>query len=249
MRELQGIYVLWLRDLKRYVRARSRLFGSLGMPFFFLIFFSLGFRRAHIPSLTISYTDFLAPGIIAMVILFTSVFSGVSVVWDRQFGFLREIMVAPISRTAIALGRILGGATTAVLQGWLMLLASLAVGFSPNPIGLFPAALFMVLLAIAFTGVGVAFSTLMRDVHGFQIIINFFIFPVFLLSGAVFPVKELGFVAPLAMLNPMSYGVDGIRWSLTGYSEISPFFDFFVLFTFSLAIVLIASYLFKRTEV
>ncbi|RLI88893.1 MAG: multidrug ABC transporter permease, partial [Archaeoglobales archaeon] len=93
------------------------------------------------------------------------------------------------------------------------------------------------------------FSTLMRDVHGFQIIINFFIFPVFLLSGAVFPVKELGFVAPLAMLNPMSYGVDGIRWSLTGYSEISPFFDFFVLFTFSLAIVLIASYLFKRTEV
>ncbi len=249
MRELQGIYVLWLRDIKRYLRARSRVLGSLGMPFFFLIFFSLGFRRAQIPSLSLKYTDFLAPGIIAMIILFTSVFSGISVVWDRQFGFLREIMVAPIGRTSIAIGRILGGATTAVIQGWIMLIASLAIGFSPLLSGLLPATLFMVLMAVAFTGVGIAFSTLMRDFHGFQIIINFFVFPVFLLSGAIFPIEELGNLAFFAMFNPMSYGVDGIRWSLTGYTEISPVYDFLVLGIFSASLVLIASYLFKRTEV
>ncbi|AEA47731.1 ABC-2 type transporter [Archaeoglobus veneficus SNP6] len=249
MKDLQGVYVLWLRDMKRYVRARSRLFGSLGMPLFFLISFNLGFRRAQIPSLNISYTDFLAPGVVAMVVLFTSVFSGVSVVWDRQFGFLREIMVAPISRTAIALGRILGGATTAVVQGWIMLVVSLAIGFVPHFAGLLPATLFMMLTAIAFTGVGVAISTLMKDIHGFQIIINFFVFPVFLLSGAIFPVKELGNAAFLAMINPLSYGVDGIRWSLTGYTEMGPLHDLFALTAFSIAIVLLASFLFERTEV
>ena len=113
--ELQGIYILWLRDLKRYIRARSRIIGSLGIPIFFLAFFGMGFRRVEIPSLpqNITYIDFLAPGIVSMVVLFTSIFSGISIVWDRQFGFLREIMVAPISRTTIALGRNLGGATTA----------------------------------------------------------------------------------------------------------------------------------------
>jgi len=249
MRELQGIYVLWLRDIKRYVRARSRVFGSLGMPFFFLIFFSLGFRRAQIPSLSLKYTDFLAPGVVAMIVLFTSVFSGISVVWDRQFGFLREIMVAPIGRVSIAIGRILGGATTAVIQGWIMLIASLAIGFSPHLHGLLPATLFMVLMAVAFTGVGIAFSTLMRDLHGFQIIINFFVFPIFLLSGAIFPIKELRSIAFLAMFNPMSYAVDGIRWSLTGYTEISPIYDLLALGGFSVIVVLTASYLFKRMEV
>ncbi|MFW6128402.1 MAG: ABC transporter permease, partial [Halobacteriota archaeon] len=115
MIEPQGIYILWLRDLKRYFRARSRVIGSLGMPFFFLAFLGVGFRRVEFPGLSdVQYVDFLTPGIVAMVILFSSVFSGISVVWDRQFGFLREIMVSPVSRVTIALGRIFGGATTAL---------------------------------------------------------------------------------------------------------------------------------------
>ena len=250
--ELQGIYVLWLRDLKRYVRVKSRILGSLGMPIFFLTFFSLGFRRVEIPSLPsdLTYTEFLVPGIISMVILFTSTFSGISIVWDRQFGFLREIMVSPVSRTTIALGRTLGGATTALIQGLIMALLSFLVGFKPSPRGFVLSVIFMFLIAVAFTGVGVLISTFMRDIHGFQIVINFFVFPIFLLSGALFPISEFPeVVINLAKFNPLTYGVDGIRWATTGYSEFNPFYDFLILVSFCAVIIFVSAFLFSRTEV
>ncbi|RLI77475.1 multidrug ABC transporter permease [Archaeoglobales archaeon] len=250
--ELQSIYVLWLRDLKRYVRARSRIIGSLGMPIFFLAFFGMGFRRVEIPSLpsNLTYIDFLAPGIVSMVVLFTSTFSGISIVWDRQFGFLREIMVAPISRTTIALGRTLGGATTALMQGLIMVVLSFFIGFKPSMGGLLLAFVFMFLIAIAFTGIGIAISTFMHDIHGFQIVINFFVFPIFLLSGALFPISELPeFVAMLALLDPLTYGVDGMRWAMIGYSEFNPIYDFLVLLVFCIAIIVVSAYLFNKTEV
>ncbi len=252
MIELHAVYVLWLRDLKRYVRIRSRLIGSLGMPIFFLIFFGLGFRRAQIPSLPegISYVEFLAPGVVAMVVLFTGTFSGVSVVWDRQFGFLREIMVSPVSRASIAVGRTLGGATTAMLQGTIMFAFSYFIGFRPNMCGIPLALAAMFLIAILFTGIGIAFSTVMRDIHGFQIVMNFFVFPIFLLSGALFPISELPeAVAKLSMLNPLTYGVDAMRWASIGFSEIDPIVDFSVLLASCIAVLLAASFMFSRTEV
>ena len=250
--ELQGIYILWLRDLKRYARAKSRIIGSLGMPIFFLAFFGMGFRRVEIPSLpsNLTYIDFLAPGIISMVVLFTSTFSGISIVWDRQFGFLREIMVAPISRTTIALGRALGGATTALIQGLIMIALSFLIGFKPSINGLLLAFVFMFFIAIVFTGIGIAISTFMHDIHGFQIVINFFVFPIFLLSGALFPISELPeFVAMLALLDPLTYGVDGMRWAMIGYSEFNPLFDFIVLISFCVVIIVVSAYLFNKTEV
>ena len=249
--EFYGVYILWLRDLKRYVRARSRIIGSLGMPIFFLAFLGMGFRRAQIPSLAgVSYIDFLAPGVVSMVVLFTGTFSGVSIVWDRQFGFLREIMVSPISRTTIALGRTLGGATTAILQGFLMLAVSFAIGFKPDFLGMIYSLAFMVLIAISFTGLGVAISTLMEDIHGFQLIINFFVFPLFFLSGALFPVEEFPvYIRFLTYLNPLTYGVDGMRWSLIHYSEFNPFIDFVAIGVFSVLVILISTFLFNRTEV
>ncbi len=252
MVEAYGVYILWLRDLKRYVRARSRIIGSLGMPLFFLAFLGMGFRRAQIPSLPgdISYIDFLAPGVVSMVVLFTSTFSGVSIVWDRQFGFLREIMVSPISRTTIALGRTLGGATTAIIQGFLMLAVSYIIGFRPDPIGMVYSFVFMVLIAISFTGLGVAISTLMEDIHGFQLVINFFVFPIFFLSGALFPVKEFPeFIRFFTYFNPLTYGVDGMRWSLIHYSEFNPFIDFLAIGIFSIFVIIISTILFDRTEV
>lgn len=250
--ELQGVYILWLRDLKKYIRAKSRIVGSLGMPIFFLAFFGMGFRRVEIPSLPseISYIDFLAPGIVSMVVLFTSTFSGISIVWDRQFGFLREIMVAPISRTTIAIGRNLGGATTALIQGSIMLALSLFIGFEPSTEGLVFAFIFMFLIAVTFTGIGIAISTFMHDIHGFQIVINFFVFPIFLLSGALFPISEFpDFVGKLALLNPLTYGVDGLRWALIGYSEFNPLHDFVILLSFCVAVILISAFLFTKTEV
>lgn len=249
--EFYGVYILWLRDLKRYMRARSRIIGSLGMPIFFLAFLGMGFRRAQIPSLEgISYIDFLAPGVVSMVVLFTGTFSGVSVVWDRQFGFLREIMVSPISRTTIALGRTLGGATTAILQGFLMLVVSFAIGFRPDFLGMIYSLAFMVLIAISFTGMGIAISTIMEDIHGFQLVINFFVFPIFFLSGALFPVEEFPeYIRFLTYLNPLTYGVDGMRWSLIHFSEFNPIIDFIVIGAFSVLVILISTILFNRTEV
>ncbi|MDK2795896.1 MAG: type transport system permease protein [Archaeoglobaceae archaeon] len=252
MSEIQGIYVLWLRDVKKFFRIKSRVIGSLGMPVFFLIFLSIGFRRASIPSLPegISYGDFIVPGIVAMILLFSGTFSGVSVVWDRQFGFLREIMVSPVSRTAIALGRTLGGATTALLQGLMLLILSTFIGFS-LPLTTMPLAIFsMFLIAMAFTGLGILFSVFMRDVHGFQIIMNFFVFPIFLISGTLFPISE--FPEPVAMiskLNPLTYGVDAMRYATLGFSEIDPVTDFAVLLLSTFCILLTASFLFSRTEV
>ncbi len=252
MVEFYGVYVLWLRDMKRYVRARSRILGSLGMPLFFLAFLGMGFRRAQIPSLpeSISYINYLAPGVVAMVVLFTGTFSGVSIVWDRQFGFLREIMVSPISRTTIALGRTFGGSTTAILQGFLMLIVSFVIGFRPDLLGMLYSLIFMVLIAISFTGLGVAISTMMEDIHGFQLIINFFVFPLFFLSGALFPVKEFpGFIRLLTYLNPLTYGVDGMRWSLIHYSEFNPVIDFLAIGAFSVFVIVVSTILFNRTEV
>ena len=239
-----------MRDLKRYFRARSRVIGSLGMPFFFLAFLGTGFRRAEIPALEgTSYIDFLTPGVVSMVILFSSMFSGISIVWDRQFGFLREILVAPVSRTTVALGRIFGGATTSLLQGLLMMVVSLIIGFNPEPSGIIYSIIFMLLTSIAFTGLGITFSTFMKDVHGFQLIINFFIFPVFFLSGAIFPLTEFPeWVRLLALLNPLSYSVDGMRWSLIGYNEMNPFVDMAVPLIFSVFMIFIASYFFRRME-
>jgi ABC-2 type transport system permease protein len=245
---LNAVYVLWLRDVKRFVRTKSRFLGSLGMPFFFLIFFSLGFRRATIPTLKIPYVDFVTPGIVTMILLFSGTFSGVSVVWDRQFGFLREILVSPASRISIAFGRILGGTTVAMIQAVMMIFVSLFVGFNPNLLGIPMALIFMFLTGITFTGIGVVFSTQMRDMHGFQLVVNFFVFPLFLLSGALFPIDELGRLKWLALLNPMSYGVDGVRWCLTGYTEINPTIDFAVLLLVGAVSTILAGFLFSRME-
>ncbi|AGK61875.1 daunorubicin resistance ABC transporter membrane protein [Archaeoglobus sulfaticallidus PM70-1] len=250
-KELNGVYTLWLRDLKRYVRARSRIIGSLGMPVFFLAFLGMGFRRANIPSLEgMNYIDFLAPGIIAMVILFTGTFSGVSIVWDRQFGFLREIMVSPISRTAISIGRNFGGATTAIIQGLMMFALSLLIGFRPNIYGIALALVFMFLIAVSFTGLGIIISTLMEDIHGFQLVINFFVFPVFFLSGALYPLDELpAYVRLVSYFDPLTYGVDGLRYSLTGFNEFNPALDLIVLIAFSIFAILFSAIRFSRTEV
>ncbi|MEM0331940.1 MAG: ABC transporter permease [Archaeoglobaceae archaeon] len=252
MSDLQAIYVLLMRDVKKFVRIKSRLIGSLGMPIFFLVFLSLGFRRAYIPSLPaeVNYSNFVVPGIVAMVLLFSSIFSGVSVVWDRQFGFLREIIVSPASRTAIVIGRTLGGSITAILQAFILLSLSYFIGFNFQ-ISKLPIALFvMFLISLTFTSLGILFSVFMRDVHGFQIIMNFFVFPVFLISGSLFPISELPpIVKELALLNPLTYGVDALRWSTIGFTEVNPFLDFLAIFISCICFIMLAAYFFGKTEV
>jgi ABC-2 type transport system permease protein len=252
MINLTAIYVLWLREMKRFLRAKSRIIGMLAMPLMFLAFMGFGFSGISIPGASgnVNYIHFLVPGIIGMGMLFTSMFAGISVLWDREFGFLKEIMVAPVNRVSIVLGRIAGGATTAVLQGFILLLISIAAGFTiPSAYSLLLAVVFMVLIATTFIGLGLVFASKMKDMQGFNLIMNFIIFPLFFLSGALFPLDNLpAFIRTISYIDPLTYGIDGLRASLISFSTFTMAFDFVVLFIFSAVMVFLGTYFFEKSE-
>jgi ABC-2 type transport system permease protein len=247
-----AIYVLWLREMTRFVRAKSRVIGTLGMPLFFMAFLGFGFSRAQLPNLPagVNYIQFLVPGIVGMTLLFSSTFTGISVLWDREFGFLKEIMVAPVSRVSIVLGRIAGGATTSLIQGLAILLLSVPLGFSPGgPLGVLLSLLLMLLISVIFIGLGLVFASNMKDIHGFNMITNFIVFPLFLLSGALFPVENLpAQVRVFAYLDPLTYGVDGLRGSLLGLSIFPLILDLAALSLSCLIMVGLAAWFFERCQ-
>ena len=247
-----AIYVLWMREMKRWWRAKSRIVGSLAMPLFFLVFLGLGFRRMAIPGLAgdVGYIGFLVPGIIGMSILFSSTFGGLSVLWDREFGFLKEIMVAPVSRVSIVLGRIAGGATTALIQAVLILAISYIMGFKIiNISSIFLAIVFMILIAVTFLGLGLIFASKMRDMQGFSIVMNFVIFPLFFLSGALYPLENFPvWLRYISKIDPLTYGVDGLRGALIGVSSFSIFYNFIFMVIFSSVMILLGAYFFEKSE-
>lgn len=245
------VYIMWVRQIKRYWRSKARIIGSLAQPLLFLVALGFGFGPIFQKAGGGNYMDFLAPGIISMSILFTAMFNGIDVIWDRQFGFLKETLVAPVSRYKIMLGRTLGGATVAMIQGLIVLILSLFIGFHiTNFLMVFVGIAFMFLIAILFTAFGTAIASKLEDMQGFQLIINFIIMPLFFLSGALFPLDSLP--SPLKIvtqLNPLSYGVDGIRGALTGVSHLGLLLDFIVLVIVAFIMTLIGSYLFSKIEV
>lgn len=244
------IYILWLRQLKRYVRSKARMISSLAQPILFLVALGFGFGPTFAKSGQGNYIQFLAPGIIAMTILFTAVFSGIEIIWDKQFGFLKETLVAPVSRFKIMLGRTLGGATVAAVQGLVVLFVTFIVGFRLTNWLMLPVAfIFMTLIALLFTGLGTAIASKMEDMQGFPLIMNFIIMPLFFLSGALFPIDDLPKALKIVtQLNPLSYGVDGVRGSLVGLSHFSLFTDFALLSVITLAVIAIGAYLFSKVE-
>ena len=250
---VQGIYALWLREMKRYLRARSRIFGSLGMPFFFLLFLGTGFKNFRPESLPahIDYLNFLAPGMLAVVLQFGSMFTGMAILWDRQFGFLKEIMVAPVSRVAIVLGRTLGGMTTALMQGFLFIAVAFFAGLKLSGFaGFLLTPLFMIFIAGSFVNLGLAIASMMRDMQGFSIVMNFIMVPLLLLSGAMVPIDQFPvWVQWLSYINPLFYGVDGLRYSLIGMSKFPPLIDAAVLFVFCAGMVGLGAFLFSRSDV
>jgi len=199
-----------------------------------------------------NYLEFLAPGIIAMSILFLSVFNGIEVIWDRQFGFLKETMVAPVPRWEIMVGRTLGGATVAVMQGVIVFVLSLFVGFTPifAVWRLALAFVFMFLIALMFAALGTAIASILEDMHGFQLISNFLIMPIFFLSGALFPLNNLPkAIGIITAIDPLSYGVDGLRGTLINGAHYGMMFDFVILLAVSSVIIAIGTYLFSKIQV
>ncbi|PIN89320.1 multidrug ABC transporter permease [Candidatus Pacearchaeota archaeon CG10_big_fil_rev_8_21_14_0_10_34_76] len=246
-----AIYVMWLRQLIRYWRTRSRIIGSLAQPVLFLVALGFGLGPIYAQAGSGDYIQFLAPGIIGMSILFTAMFSGMEVIWDRQLGFLKETLVSPSSRFSIFLGRTLGGATVALIQGIILLLITLLFGFKPLNLALLPLALlFMFLLAFVFTALGTALASKVQDMQAFPMIMNFIIMPVFFLSGAIFPLES----APqgikiIAMFDPLSYQIDALREIFTGVSHFGLVIDFAVTLVCIIFVTLLGIYLFNRVEV
>lgn len=247
---MNALYILWLRQLKRYVRSRSRIIASLGQPLLFLIALGFGFGPIFQRAGQGNYIQFLAPGVIAMTVLFTAVFSGVELIWDRQFGFLKETLVAPVPRIWIMIGRTFGGATVAMIQGLIVLAICMVAGFRPSSVGGVPGALgFMALIAILFTALGTAIASSLDDFQGFQLVMNFLVMPIFFLSGALFPLMGLPKVlSVIASIDPLSFGVDGLRAALIGQAYFGVMTDLGVLAVLSVILLGVGGYLFSRIQ-
>ena len=247
---MSTIYILWLRQVIKYFRTPSRIIGSLGQPLLFLLVFGFGFGSIFKQAGQGDYIQFLAPGIIMMSVLFTAVFSGIDLIWDRQFGFLKETMVAPVPRWHIMLGKTLGGATVASLQGLIVFVLSLFIGFKVENFFMLPvAAVFVLLVALLFTALGIAIASMLEDMQGFQLIMNFLVMPIFFLSGALFPLHGLPpALDVITKLDPLTYGIDGIRESLIGVGNFGIATDLLVVVVITVILVGIGSFLFERIQ-
>ena len=260
-RNLKGAYTIWYRDVIRFARDRVRMLAALGQPLLYLFVFGTGLAPAMSTATNgaLDFRQFMFPGILAMAVLFTAIFSAISIVWDREFGFLKEVMVAPVSRTAVALGKVAGGATVAMFQGVIVLLLAPVVGVKLTAgqvamlIGL------MLLLATVMTSLGIVIAVRQRTMEGFQMMMNFLMMPMFFLSGAFFPLRGVPlWLAWLSRLDPVTYGVDALRQEtlrrsvppgLLGTLALHPVrTDILVMMGLSVAFVIPAVWLFGRQE-
>jgi ABC-2 type transport system permease protein len=245
------IYVLWLREVKRYLRSRAQIVASMGQPLLYLLVLGFGLGPVFAQAGRGSYLQFVAPGVIGMGVLFTSIFSGIGLLWDRQFGFLKETLVAPVPRLQIMVGRTLGGATIALVQGLLVLIVCLAAGFRPQSFtGLLMAFVYMSLIAVVFAALGTAIGSGLRDMQGFQFIMNFLVMPIFFLSGALFPLNNLPTALTIATrVDPLSYGIDGLRGALIGLTQFGPIVNLGVLAVFASGFLVLGAWAFSRIQI
>jgi ABC-2 type transport system permease protein len=255
----QAVFVVLLRELKRYWRAKPRVISSVAQSIFFLAIFGLGLGNFVGNIGDVNYLSYIAPGVIGMGLLFGSVFSGVSVIFDRQFGFMREMMVAPVSRTSIIIGKILGGACTATIQGLILLTVSGLLGaFSPSialMIGAVASIGAMFLISSGFVGLGVSIGSTLNDFHAFQLLSTFVMWPMFMLSGVFFPIDAVPFALQIVMLiDPMFYGVELLRWCLLGAGTtlLGPYgwlISFAVVVFFNALMIGLGTYLFSKAQI
>jgi ABC-2 type transport system permease protein len=247
---MEIIYILWLRQVKKYFRSKSRVIGSLGQPILFMLAFGFGFGPIFAKAGQGNYLQFLVPGIITMSIVFMAIFSGLEIIWDRQFGFLKEMLVAPVSRIQIMTGRSLGGATVASIQGLIVLVLSLFIGFRPASLQLLVAGLlFMFLIALIFTLLGTGIACLLKDFSAFQLIVNFLIMPLVFLSGAFFPLAGLPkALYSIVIFNPLSYGVDALRETLSNAGHFAIWHDSLILLITVVIFTIFSSYFFSKIE-
>lgn len=247
MSELRKIYGLWRREVIRYWREKSRIISSFIIPVLWLLVFGGGMRGMELAGVQ-DYQTFIFPGIVGMTLLFTSVWSGVSVIWDREFGFWKEIMVAPVSRTSIVIGKALGSGTSALIQGSIMLPLAFLIGVHLSPLSVIILIPTMILIAIGLVCIGLLIASVINSMEAFNFIMSLVVMPMFFTSGALFPLTSApDWLKSFSYANPLTYGVDALRWAtLTQASSKLPIYtEFLVLVLFAAAMIAVCSYAFS----
>ncbi len=256
MSELKGIYALWYRETKVFLRERSRIISSVINPLLWLLIIGGGLGSA-VSFGGINYQTFIYPGILIQTALFSSVFFGVYIVWDKKIDFMKEVLVAPMRRTSIFVGKILGGSTDTLLQvlilfviGFIFMIGGIMPGLQLTPFSVLVSLAFLLVVTVGLVSVGLILGSQMESPEGFQLIISFLIFPLFFLSGALFPITNLpAWLAPFIFVNPVTYAVDGIRGVLLGISRFPLLFDFALVCLFAFIMILIGTYAFKKMKI
>lgn len=247
MSEIEGIYTIWLREIIRYSRDKSRIASSFIQPLLLLLVLGSGFSFVRLGSL--NYQTFLFPGIVVVSLVGVSIASGISVIWDREFGFLKEILVAPISRTSIFIGKALGGCTLALIQGVIVLSLSFILKVPLTFYSFLLSIGLMALISLSLVSIGLIIASLIETIESFGLIMNFIIFPLIFLSDAFFPLQE----APLwlkivSLLNPLTYGVEAMRYNLIKISFVPFYLSLSIISTFTFFTILIGGIAFSKRK-
>ncbi len=251
----KAVYVITLREFTKFVRERSRLLGTMARPILWLFVVGAGLSRLVRVQGGVSYLQFIFPGLIGMTVLFASIFSAISIVWDREFGFLKEIMVAPISRFSVVFGKAMAGTAISMAQVVIMAAFIPVIGIRVSVVQALLLLSLSGLLAFALTSFGILVASWMSDYQGFNIVMNFLVMPMFFLSGAMYPVKMLPPVLKaLTRINPVTYGVDALKNALLTQAagtamgpEYPLSMDIAAVSVFLVAAVALSNYSFRKT--
>jgi len=250
MSELEAIYAVWLREVKVYLREKERVISSFISPILWLVVFGSGLG-ANVQLHGVSYQIFIFPGVLIMALLFTSVFYGVYIIWDRKLDFLKEVLVAPVSRSSIFLGKMLGGCTDAMIQGFILLVLGILIGMPITPFVFLYSLLIMLVVSIAMVCLGLFIGSSLTSQEAFQLVVNFVIWPFFFFSGALFPISNLpSWLATITYIDPLTYGVDLMRGAILGtQAQVFPaYVDFSILIAFSLLMMWIGTISFGNMQ-
>ena len=247
MSEIEGIYAIWLREAKIYMREKERVISSIVSPLLWIFAFGAGVGSTIETVQGYSYQIFIYPGIVVMTVLFASLFYGVYIIWDRKLDFLKEVLVAPVSRASVFAGKVLGGATDAMIQVVFLLIIGLFISVPLTPIVIINSFLMLLLISIAMVSIGLVIGANLKSPEGFTLVINFVMWPMFFFSGALFPVSNLsGWLSVVTFINPLTYGVDAVRGIILGPHQFPIFLDVAMMLLFSLIAMSIGVLSFRR---
>jgi ABC-2 type transport system permease protein len=245
---LGKLYALWLREFKVFLRERSRLIASIFSPILWLFVIGSGFGSAS-PSTGVDYQKFIYPGIISMSIIFSCIFFGSYIIWDRKFDFLKSVMVAPVGRITIFVGKTLGGMTTSLVEVAILLVIGAAIGIHFNALSLVQTIAIVLLLSFSLTSLGLTIGSYLESLEGFQLIVSFVVFPLFFLSGALFPLRNLpSWLYLLTTIDPATYAVDALRSAILGIQNYLFVVDIGILIVFAIGLGVFGGYSFGRMK-